>query len=310
MSRGRLAHPPLPMRDGVSASCVGLPTEDHWPTIADFLIARFTAIAPEAWMRRIRDGEVVDEHGVPVTPERRYQAPLRVFYYRALDTEPAIPFEEQVLYRDEHLLVVDKPHFVPVTPTGKYLHQSLLVRLKRKLGIEALSPLHRIDRSTAGLLLFSLRPETRGAYQTMFAQRTVHKEYEAIVPLPGGEAAAAALPSVYRSRLVDDAHFMQVKEAPGEPNSETGIAVLKVFDGLAHLALSPVTGRRHQLRVHCMALGMPIVNDPFYPVLTPVDTDDFERPLQLLARSIAFTDPVTGEPRRFDSQLRLLLAPR
>ena len=103
---------------------------------------------------------------------------------------------------------------------------------------------------------------------------------------------------------------MQVKEAPGEPNSETGIAVLKVFDGLAHLALSPVTGRRHQLRVHCMALGMPIVNDPFYPVLTPVDSDDFDRPLQLLARSIAFTDPLTGEPRRFDSQLRLLLAPR
>ncbi|MBD9662345.1 pseudouridine synthase [Variovorax sp. VRV01] len=297
---------PLPTRDGVGPSCVGLP-QGAWPTIAEFLIERFPAITREAWMARMEARDVVDEHGVPVTAQRRYQAPLRVYYYRTLDAEVRIPFDEQVLFQDDQLVVADKPPFLPVTPTGKYLQESLLVRLKRKLKLDDLVPLHRIDRSTAGLVLFSVRPETRGAYQAMFPERRIDKHYEAVVPWQPG---ISSVPGTYRSRLVDDDHFMRVKEEAGEPNSETRIAVEQTAGGHALLRLSPVTGRKHQLRVHCMALGMPIVNDPFYPTLLPPDSDDFDKPLQLLAKSVAFQDPVSGELRSFTSPRSLALPPR
>ncbi|MDQ0026902.1 tRNA pseudouridine32 synthase/23S rRNA pseudouridine746 synthase [Variovorax paradoxus] len=297
---------PLPTRDGVGPSCVGLP-QGPWPTIAEFLMARFPAITREAWMARIEANDVIDEHGVPVTAQRRYQAPLRVYYYRTIDAEVRIPFDEQVLFQDDHLVVVDKPPFLPVTPTGKYLQESLLVRLKRKLKLDDLVPLHRIDRSTAGLVLFSVRPETRGAYQAMFPERRIAKHYEAVVPWPPG---VSSVPGTYRSRLVDDEHFMRVKEEEGEPNSETRIVVKEAADGYALLDLSPVTGRKHQLRVHCMALGMPIVNDPIYPTLLPQGSDDFDKPLQLLAKSVAFQDPVSGELRSFTSPRSLSLPPR
>ncbi|WP_432727940.1 pseudouridine synthase [Variovorax sp. W6] len=306
MTRRRPAQMPLPTRDGVGPSCVGLPY-GPWPTIAQFLIERFPIITPEAWLERMEAGDVVDEHGVPVTAARRYQSPLRVYYYRTLDGEASIPFEEQVVFQDDQLLVVDKPPFVPVTPKGKYLKESLLVRLKRKLGLDDLVPLHRIDRSTSGLVLFSVKPATRGAYQSLFPERRITKHYEAVVPWHEG---VSSVPEVYRSRLVDDDHFMRVREEPGEPNSETRIEVLNVHGGHALLRLSPITGRKHQLRVHCMALGMPIVNDPIYPVLLPEGADDFGKPMQLLARSLEFVDPVTGAPRSFTSPRSLLLTPR
>ncbi|KQX24641.1 pseudouridine synthase [Variovorax sp. Root434] len=306
MTRRRPPQLPLPTRDGVGPSCVGL-VHGHWPTIAEFLIERFPAITREAWLERIEANDVIDEHGVPVTVVRRYQSPLRVYYYRTLDNEARIPFEEQVVFRDDELLVVDKPPFVPVTPTGKYLQESLLVRLKRKLALDDLVPLHRIDRSTSGLVLFSVRPATRGAYQQMFPERRIAKHYEAVVPWREG---VSSVPATYRSRLVDDDHFMRVREEPGEPNSETRIEVQEVRDGRALLKLSPVTGRKHQLRVHCMALGMPIVNDPIYPVLLPEGADDFGKPLQLLARSVAFLDPVSGDLRSFTSPRSLTLTPR
>jgi tRNA pseudouridine32 synthase/23S rRNA pseudouridine746 synthase len=306
MTRRRPPQLPLPTRDGVGPSCVGL-VHGPWPTIAEFLIERFPAITREAWLERIEANDVIDEHGVPVTVARRYQSPLRVYYYRTLDNEARIPFEEQVVFRDDELLVVDKPPFVPVTPTGKYLQESLLVRLKRKLALDDLVPLHRIDRSTSGLVLFSVRPATRGAYQQLFPERRIAKHYEAVVPWYEG---VSSVPATYRSRLVDDHHFMRVREEPGEPNSETRIEVQEVRDGHALLKLSPVTGRKHQLRVHCMALGMPIVNDPIYPVLLPEGADDFGKPLQLLARSVAFLDPVSGDLRSFTSPRSLTLTPR
>jgi len=297
---------PLPTRDGVGPSCVGLP-QGPWPTIAEFLMARFPAITREAWMARIEANDVIDEHGVPVTAQRRYQAPLRVYYYRTIDAEVRIPFDEQVLFQNDQLVVVDKPPFLPVTPTGKYLQESLLVRLKRKLNLDDLVPLHRIDRSTAGLVLFSVSPKTRGAYQAMFPERRIAKHYEAVVPWQPG---VSSVPGTYRSRLVDDVHFMRVKEEAGEPNSETRIVVKEAADGHALLDLSPVTGRKHQLRVHCMALGMPILNDPIYPTLLPQGSDDFDKPLQLLAKSVAFQDPVSGELRSFTSPRSLSLPPR
>lgn len=295
---------PLPTRDGVGPSCVGL-TPGPWPTIVDFLVERFPAIARTTWAARMAAGTVVDEHGVAVTPDRPHEAPLRVYYYRALEAEPRIPFDEQLLFQDDELVVADKPPFLPVTPTGKYVQESLLVRLKRKLGLDDLAPLHRIDRGTSGLVLFSVRPATRGAYTTLFAQRAVDKHYEAIVPWPPG----ACVPAVYRSRLADDPeHFMRVTEVPGEPNAETRIALREAKDGRALLDLYPVTGRKHQLRVHCLALGLPIVNDPIYPDLLPADRDDFDKPLQLLAKSVAFRDPLSGAERRFESPRALRLS--
>jgi tRNA pseudouridine32 synthase / 23S rRNA pseudouridine746 synthase len=291
---------PLPTRDGVGASCVQLP-EGTWPTIAAFLLERFPAIDPGVWEARIAAGDVLDEDGVPVTPTRPHQPRLRIYYYRSLDSEPRVPFDEFVLYQDEHIVVADKPHFLAVIPAGRHLQETLLVRLKRRLGIDALAPVHRIDRETAGLVLFSIRPETRGVYQRLFAERVARKVYECIAPF----CSDLALPLVHRSRLVDDDHFMQMREAPGTPNSETRIELIERRGDLARYRLEPLTGRRHQLRVHCAALGIPILNDSIYPVLKSEGSDDFAKPLQLLARGLAFTDPVTGAHREFESRFRL-----
>jgi tRNA pseudouridine32 synthase / 23S rRNA pseudouridine746 synthase len=295
---GRAA--PLPTRDGVGASCVALP-EGPWPTISAFLAERFPAIAPDVWAARIAAGDVLDEDGVPVTLSRAHQPRLRIYYYRALPDEPRVPFDEAVLYQDEHIVVADKPHFLAVIPAGRHLQETLLVRLKRKLGIDTLAPVHRIDRETAGLVLFSVQPETRGAYQRVFAERRARKVYECVAPW----RADLELPLTHRSRMVDDAHFMQMREVPGEPNSETHIALIERSGALARYRLSPLTGWRHQLRVHCAAIGMPIVNDLIYPVLKSEGSDNHLAPLQLLARNLAFTDPVTSEPRDFESRFRL-----
>jgi tRNA pseudouridine32 synthase/23S rRNA pseudouridine746 synthase len=249
---------------------------------------------------------VIDEHGVPVTETRGFQPRLRVYYYRSLDAEPRIPFDEVILFQDAHLVAVDKPHFLPVTPVGKYVQQSLLVRLKRKLGLDDLAPLHRLDRETAGVVLFSVQPATRGIYHALFSQRRMTKHYEAIVPWQGERA----LPPLHRSRLADDEHFMRMKEVSGEPNSETHLELLEARGGWARLRLSPVTGRRHQLRVHCAALGMPILNDAIYPTLlpeAPEGGENFDRPLQLLAKELAFRDPVDGTERRFLTTRTLVL---
>lgn len=293
---------PLPTRDGVGPSCVALPP-GPWPTIAEFLVHHFAAIPRATWEERMRSGNVIDEHGQPVTETRPYQPRLRIYYYRSLETERRIPFDEVILFQDEQLLAVDKPHFLPVTPVGKYVQESLLVRLKRKLGLDDLAPLHRIDRETAGVVLFSVKPATRGIYHALFAEREIAKHYEAIVRWRG----EPALPAVRRSRLVDDAHFMRMREVPGEPNSETRFELLEAGEGFARLGLAPLTGRRHQLRVHCAALGMPICNDAIYPELLPEADEDFERPLQLLAKGLAFRDPVTGIRREFKSARALSL---
>jgi tRNA pseudouridine32 synthase/23S rRNA pseudouridine746 synthase len=291
----------LATRDGVSPSCLVLPP-GTWTSIAEFLAQRLPAVPFEGWVTRMIAGEVVDETGTPVLPERPYKPGLRIFYYRTLEAEKPIPFEETVLFQDEYLVVADKPHFLPVIPSGRYVQETLLVRLKRKLGIDTLTPIHRIDRETAGLVLFAIRPDTRGRYQDLFRQRSVHKHYEAIAPW----RADLAFPLSYRSRIEEDSvQFMQMREREGEANSETLIDVLEVRGKLARYGLSPITGRKHQLRAHCAALGMPILNDLIYPTLFPEDSDDHARPLQLLARSIAFRDPITGQARDFTSQRSL-----
>lgn len=287
---------PLPTRNGVGPSSIWLPA-GPWATVLEFLAARFAAVGAATWMARMSKGDVVDGAGTRLSPHCSYRSGVRLYYYRELAAEPPIPFEESVLYRDEHLLVADKPHFLPVMPAGRFVQETLLVRLKRKLRLDFLVPLHRIDKETAGVVLFSTRPESRGAYHAVFERRQVRKTYEALAgALPGSLG-----PITYRSRLIAGHPFFLMKEADGASNAETRVEMLETLGALARYRLTPLTGRKHQLRVHMAALGAPIVNDPFYPRLLPGKADDFSRPLQLLARAIAFTDPLTGAPRQFQS---------
>ena len=285
-------------------------------------------------------GNVVDEHGVAVTLTRAFEAGLRIYYYRALETEPRIPFDEVILFQDEQLVVVDKPHFLPVIPSGRYLQETLLVRLKRKLSIDTLVPIHRIDRGTAGVIVFSVQESTRGKYQQLFATRDVRKTYEAIAPIN----RALHFPLMHASCLAPDEHFMRMKEIAGEANSQTHFEIIReltapcanplaptpartvasspaptqshalastLAPSFALYRLRPITGRKHQLRVHCAALQIPIVNDPMYPTFLPEPArdapEDFSKPLQLLARTVEFTDPITGAARAFSSALQLEL---
>lgn len=297
----------MPTRDGVGASCIALPPGPWpsnvcpWPTVAAFLTERFADVPAATWRQRVADGEVVDEHGVAITPSRPYQPHLRVYYYRALDQEPRIPFEETVVFQDEHIVVADKPHFLPVTPSGRYLQETLLVRLKRRLGIDTLAPMHRLDRETAGLVLFAVQPATRSAYHRAFLQHRVEKRYEAVAAW----RSDLALPLTRHSRIEEGARFFYQREVPGAPNATTHIELLARHGDLGHYRLTPVTGKQHQLRVHMSALGLPLLGDRFYPVVQDIPVDDFTAPLQLLARSLAFTDPVTGQRRCFESTRRL-----
>lgn len=288
---------PPPDRNGVGPSCVVLPA-GPWYSLHDGLAARFPGVSAAVWLQRLRAGEVIDDQGAALAPDAPYLAGQRLYYYRALDTETPIPFEATILWQDEHLLVVDKPHFLPVVPSGKYLRETVLVRLKNALGLEALSPIHRIDRDTAGLVLFSKQVATRGVYQELFRTRQVDKTYECIAPWN----ADLRWPLTRHSRIVVSTHFMQQTEVPGVPNALTHITPIEVMGTLARYALKPVTGQRHQLRVHMAALGLPILNDGIYPTLTPEGSADYQRPLQLLAQAIVFTDPVSGASRHFTSR--------
>lgn len=291
---------PPPDRNGVGPSCV-VTLPGVWANMLNFLTERFAGVPAAMWAQRLRDGDVVDDQGQTIAADTPFQAGRRLYYYRAVEAEPHIPFEAVVLWQDEHLLIVDKPHFLPVLPSGKYLQETVLIRLKKALGLDALSPIHRIDRDTAGLVLFSKQVASRGAYQELFRTRQVDKTYECIAPwntdLPW--------PLRRESRIAPSAHFMQQTEVHGEPNALTHITPVEVLGKLARYALKPVTGQRHQLRVHMAALGLPMVGDGIYPTLTPEGSVDYSQPLQLLAKSIAFVDPLSGGLREFQSQHKL-----
>jgi len=305
-------NPNISMRAGVSPSCVALPRvrQSPWPALIDHLAERLPRISRSEWVQRMQAGAVLGEDGKPLPVDAPYVGGTRVYYWRELFDEAPIPFEATVLFEDEHLVVADKPHFLPVTPGGRYVRETLLVRLKAQLGHADLSPLHRIDRETAGLVLLCKRPQDRDAYQRLFRDRRVDKVYEAIAAY----RADTAFPLTRRSHILEDEQaFYRMREAtPDEdlaPNSETYIERVQSLGQHALYRLHPISGKRHQLRVHMNGLGLPIVGDQFYPTVKrgPQEAEDFAQPLQLLARSIAFADPVTGQARRFESTRTLTL---
>jgi len=288
--------------EGVSASRVYLPAGNGYLTLLDFFVGNFPHIQIVEWMARFSEGLVMTIDGQAVAASDAYLPNTHLMYFRRLAREPEIPFEESILYQDEHILVADKPHFLPVTPSGLYLHQTLLNRLKKKTGIQTLSPIHRIDRDTAGLVVFSVQPNERSAYQNLFRDRAVTKVYEAIAPY--SEELSAKLPITYRSRIEESEHFLQMREIDGEPNTDTYIELVEMMGFWVKYRLTPGSGKKHQLRCHLNALGIPMKFDQIYPVLTPYQEYDldFTKPLQLLAKEIHFKDPVTGEDRSFVSQ--------
>ncbi len=294
----------LPVRDGVGPSQVALPA-GGWPCMLDFLVERFPAICADEWRARMAQGHVVDGAGRRVAAQQAYVAHGKLFYYRTVPNEAANAAQASVLFEDELLVVADKPHFLPVTPSGNYLQETLLIRLRRQRGLDALTPLHRLDRETAGVVLFAKQPATCALYHALFFEREVAKTYQAIAP----HDPRLHFPLTRSSTLVADAHFMQMREATEDagamPNAHTAIELLETQGGLGRYRLRPLTGKRHQLRVHMAALGLPIVGDRIYPALQPHGTDDIGNPLRLLAESIAFRDPVTGQQRSFASRQQL-----
>jgi tRNA pseudouridine32 synthase/23S rRNA pseudouridine746 synthase len=269
--------------------------------VLDYLKEKFPGVEAETWLSRMREGQVVDETGLRLSAGSAYRVGACVFYYRENESEKTIPFAESVIHQDEHIIVADKPHFLPVTPSGRFLRETLLVRLKRRAKFEQLVPVHRIDRETAGVVMFSLNPATRGLYASLFSERKVEKVYEALAPA----RPELSFPLTRRSRIAAGEPFFRMKEVEGEPNSETHVEVLGTARGATLYRLIPVTGRKHQLRLHLSALGMPIVNDRLYPDVWPAEYDDFSSPLKLLAKSVSFRDPLTGCERHFESARQL-----
>lgn len=287
-------------RDHINSSHLQLPP-GPWPTLLDGLCARFPRIERTIWAERFARGRVQDANGLPLAADMPYRVGMEVRYFREVDDEPRIPFEAKILYADADMVVADKPHFLPVTPAGRFVAETLLGRLQQQLDNPALVPLHRIDRETAGLVLFSANPNTRSAYQSLFPRRAIDKTYEAIAP----PLRALPLPHVHRSHLRAGEPFFRMREGEGIPNSETRIEVIERGDGAWRYRLQPVTGRKHQLRMHMAALGAPIVNDRLYPAMAMQAPDDFSRPLQLLAKALQFNDPIDGQPRSFESRQML-----
>jgi tRNA pseudouridine32 synthase/23S rRNA pseudouridine746 synthase len=276
---------PLPDRDGVGPARVRLRGGSVLVELAD----RFG----EPAATKVLAGEVYLPNGGVVAADTVLPPNSYVYLYRDLPDEIPVPFEMPILYRDRDILVVDKPHFLATTPRGGHVVQTALVRLRRELELPELSPAHRLDRLTAGVLLFTVRREVRGAYQTMFAEGRARKTYLA----RAAGTPTVALPALLTSRIIKQRSRLQAFEEPGEPNAQTYVELLE--DGLYRL--TPRTGRTHQLRVHMASLGVPIDNDPLYPDVVDVAPGDFRAPLQLLAQRLAFDDPLSGVHRDFVS---------
>ncbi|MEB3752850.1 pseudouridylate synthase [Acinetobacter sp. MD2(2019)] len=291
------------MRDGVTASKVHLPKQLKATFIYDFLCEKFPHISTTEWQQRFQDGLILNAAGEVLSITQKYQTQQHIYYYRHLAKEVLVPFEHEILFENDHLMVVDKPHFLTMSPTGQYVQETLLVRLKQQTNNPQLTPIHRLDRETAGVVLFSKQPETRSVYQNLFAAHLVHKSYHAIAAFN----TTLQFPCQTAFKMQKGQPFYTMQIVAGEPNSETKIELLEHNAHWGKYLLKPKTGKQHQLRVHLNALGIPILNDPFYPIVKHKDEDDFSQPLQLLAKEIYFVDPITKQKMAFFSTKNLLL---
>ena len=273
-------------------------------TVLDFLEHRFPRGTRSGWESRIKSGRVFDEQGQTLSPNSPYQPGRYVYYYREVQENFTIPFREEIIFEDENILVADKPHFLPVAPVGPYIQETLLVRLRQRTGIEHLSAVHRLDLETAGLVLFTKHIKHRNLYASLFRNKQVQKIYLAIAAFTD----RYTWPFQYQSRVVASEQFMQMQEVDGQMNATTEIQMIRQFGNHALYELKPSTGKKHQLRVHMNALGIPIYNDQIYPVLQeyiPPELRNYDNPLQLLAKSIAFIDPLTNHQQFMESKFQL-----
>lgn len=257
-----------------------MPVDGIWPTVAAFVAERTGDAAGTE--ERVQAGEVVFDDGTPVTLTTPYRPGERVHLHRDVPDETVVPGRMPVLYRDENIVVVDKPHFLATMPRGRHVRETVVLRLRAELDMPDLVPAHRLDRLTAGVLLLTTRPEVRAAYQELFAQRRVDKTYLAVAPL----RTDLELPCEVRSRIVKARGSLQAFEVDGEVNAVTRIDDVRALPHeptRGEYRLAPETGKTHQLRVHLNALGIPIENDPLYPQVRNVDPGDFSRPLRLIA---------------------------
>lgn len=292
------------MINGVTASQVFLPpNEKSVPTLYEYLCIQFAHISAEEWQQRFRDQLILDRSGQVLDLHADYQPNTHIYYYRFLAHEIHVPFQEKILFENDDLLVVDKPHFLTISPTGQYVQETLLVRLKKTTQNPELTPIHRLDRETAGVVLFSKKAETRGCYQQLFAQKQVQKIYHAIAAFD----QTLSFPRTVSLRMEKGTPFYTMQVVEGLANSQTEITLLEFNQSWAKYCLKPITGKQHQLRVHMNSLHLPIQNDPLYPHVQHKKANDFSAPLQLLAKEICFTDPITLQKMQFCSELTLTL---
>lgn len=275
----------------------------------DYLVEKLPRMGGQRVDEMLDEGRFVDESGRTFRRDSPFTPQTFVFFHRDLPTETPVPAGIGILYSDERILVVDKPHFLSSIPLGRHVLESVVVRLRTQLGLPELTVAHRLDRVTAGVLLLTRERKWRRPYQEIFERREVVKKYRLVAPVvhdPAGEGVTATKSGwQVRSRIIKERGILQAREVPGVPNAVTDIALIGEHGGWGLYEASPRTGRTHQIRLHMQRLGAPIVNDPFYPVVLDTPVDDFTHPLQLQAWRMGFTDPVTGDPRAFTSRLRL-----
>lgn len=333
----RLLTPPLTQKNGIDPIQLTLPLLEELPaeltpnnaapvTIADYLVARFYPNDPQIIHARFNTGEVRLDDGTILSSDSPYMPGERIWYFRELADEPQLPSDMPVLYEDEHVLAIDKPHFLPTTPRGSYIAQTALTKLRVREQNPLLIPIHRLDRPTAGVLLFAKTVQARRPFQMMFQHRQASKTYRAMAPVPSDVTAAEQALSTeglqvrsHIQKIRDQLQVQQLSEqecaAQGvEPNTLTTVKILRTFTPSAQAVegwraepalnkkqewalydLDPHTGKTHQLRAHLNLLGSPILGDVLYPQVLPDTPDRPEYPLQLLAYSLHFEHPITGE---------------